>query len=30
MEHVRFLEALKLHGKNWKRIEDYVKTRTST
>lgn len=30
MEHVRFLEALKLHGKNWKRIEDYVQTRTST
>jgi SHAQKYF class myb-like DNA-binding protein len=30
MEHVRFLEAIKIHGKNWKKIEDYVKTRTST
>jgi len=30
MEHVRFLEALKLFGKNWKKVEDYVATRTST
>ena len=30
MEHVRFLEALKMFGKNWKKIEDYVATRTGT
>lgn len=30
MEHVRFLEALKNFGKNWKKVEDYVATRTST
>lgn len=30
MEHVRFLEALKLFGKNWKKVEEYVATRTST
>lgn len=30
MEHVRFLEALKNHGKNWKKVEEYVATRTST
>lgn len=30
MEHVRFLEALKMFGKNWKKVEDYVATRTST
>ncbi len=30
MEHVRFLEALKLYGKNWKKIEEYVATRSST
>ncbi len=30
MEHVRFLEALKLYGKNWKKVEEYVATRTST
>eukprot|EP00347_Sterkiella_histriomuscorum_P015058 403358467 len=30
MEHVRFLEALKNYGKNWKKVEDYVATRTST
>ncbi len=29
-EHVRFLEALKIHGKEWRRVQDYVKTRTST
>jgi len=30
MEHVRFLESLKLYGKNWKKVEEYVATRTST
>ena len=30
MEHVRFLEALKTYGKNWKKVEEYVATRTST
>ena len=29
-EHLRFLEALKLHGKNWKAIEEHIATRTST
>ena len=22
MEHVRFLEALKIYGKNWKKVEE--------
>jgi SHAQKYF class myb-like DNA-binding protein len=30
MEHVRFLEALKMHNKNWKKVEEHVATRTST
>lgn len=30
MEHVRFLEALKMYGKNWKKVEEHVATRTST
>lgn len=30
IEHVRFLEALKHHGKNWKKVEEHVATRTST
>jgi Myb-like DNA-binding domain len=30
MEHVRFLESLKLFGKNWKKVQEYVVTRTST
>lgn len=30
MEHVRFLEALKMFGKNWKKVEEHVATRTST
>jgi hypothetical protein len=30
MEHVRFLEALKMYNKNWKKVEEHVATRTST
>ena len=30
LEHVRFLEALKNYGKNWKKVEEHVATRTST
>jgi exonuclease I len=30
MEHVRFLEALKNYGKNWKKVEEHVASRTST
>jgi SHAQKYF class myb-like DNA-binding protein len=30
MEHVRFLEALKNYGKNWKKVEEHVATRSST
>ena len=29
-EHIRFLQALKYYGKNWKKVEEHVKTRTST
>ena len=29
-EHYRFLEALKLYGKEWKKVQEHVKTRTST
>lgn len=29
-EHFRFLEALKRHGKEWKRVQEHVGTRTST
>mmetsp|Transcript_44469 Transcript_44469/g.32582 ORF Transcript_44469/g.32582 Transcript_44469/m.32582 type:complete len:91 (+) Transcript_44469:580-852(+) len=29
-EHCRFLEALKLYGKEWKKVQHHVKTRTST
>lgn len=29
-EHCRFLEALKLYGKNWKKVQQQVQTRTST
>jgi len=27
-EHQRFVEAIKTHGKNWKKVEEYVATRT--
>ncbi|CAD8111000.1 unnamed protein product [Paramecium primaurelia] len=27
-EHQRFVEALSLHGKNWKKVEEYVGTRS--
>ena len=29
-EHQKFLYGLKLYGKNWKKIEDLIETRTST
>ena len=29
-EHFRFLEALKLYGKEWKRVQMHVGTRSST
>ena len=29
-EHFRFLEALKLFGKEWKRVQEHVESRTST
>jgi SHAQKYF class myb-like DNA-binding protein len=29
-EHERFLEALKIHGKDWKKVQTYVGTRTTT
>lgn len=29
-EHQKFLEALKLYGKNWKQIQEYVGTRSAT
>jgi SHAQKYF class myb-like DNA-binding protein len=29
-EHFRFLEALKLYGKEWKKVQQHVHTRTST
>ena len=29
-EHKRFVEALKLYGKNWKKVEEHVKTRDGT
>jgi SHAQKYF class myb-like DNA-binding protein len=28
-EHARFLEALKIYGKNWNKVHRHVKTRTS-
>ena len=29
-EHYRFIEALKLFGKEWRRVQQHVATRTST
>jgi len=29
-EHFRFLEALKRFGKEWKKVQEHVGTRTST
>lgn len=29
-EHFRFLEALKMHGKEWKKVQEHVGSRTST
>ena len=29
-EHTKFLEAIKIHGRDWKKVQDYVGTRTST
>jgi len=29
-EHFRFLEALKFFGKEWKKVQEHVGTRTST
>jgi SHAQKYF class myb-like DNA-binding protein len=28
-EHKRFIDALRIYGKDWQQIEDAVKTRTS-
>lgn len=29
-EHFRFLVALKLYGKEWRKVQEHVRTRTST
>lgn len=29
-EHILFMEGLKIYGKNWKRVESYIGTRTGT
>jgi len=29
-EHFRFIEALQLYGKEWKRVQQHVGTRSST
>lgn len=29
-EHEKFLEAIKIHGRDWKKVQGYVVTRTST
>ena len=28
-EHILFIEALNKYGKNWKKAEEYIKTRTT-
>ena len=30
VEHRKFLEGLKTHGRNWKKISEIIKTRSST
>jgi SHAQKYF class myb-like DNA-binding protein len=27
-EHKKFLKALEIHGKNWKKVQEYIGTRT--
>lgn len=29
-EHRRFIEALKMYGKDWSKVQDHVRTRSST
>uniref|UniRef100_A0A7S3JMI8 Uncharacterized protein n=1 Tax=Euplotes harpa TaxID=151035 RepID=A0A7S3JMI8_9SPIT len=29
-EHTKFLEAIQIYGRDWKKVQDYVGTRTST
>jgi len=29
-EHKRFLDAMNLYGKNWKKVQEYVGTRSTT
>lgn len=29
-EHHKFLKALKIHGKEWRKVQEEVETRTST
>jgi hypothetical protein len=29
-EHLRFLQALKIYGKEWRKVQSHVKTRNST
>lgn len=28
-EHIRFIEALRLYGKDWNKVQDHIGTRTS-
>ena len=30
LEHKRFIESLKLYGKDWKRVQSYVATRSAS